>query len=593
MPLSTNPGDELNKKKTLTERRQPLIDRMDADFALGTLDEFTIPKEEGKFDIVTSNRARIESERAINYLSYAKRRIFIPIDEENVTGRSRINKTEDAVNGFLFAAEKSYDGIPEHPCLQAVKSFYAVYRGWTADLLYMYEDEDGNAVCHYAVWDPRNVVYVSGSRGLLWVCATRWDNADSVKYDYPGWNGKADSNGLVEISNVFDCSEKGKEAQEAIIIDGEYVKEPEDIGLDYIPARIKAGNSMPYVVAGTDSTIKHIGESFFANNRALYAYESRLLSYNMTRAGILAKPPMKVKYSSDKGADAKPEYDINPGSKGAEVPVDTFKGQDLEIMNANAPGQNITEMLVQIQQTLNTGGITSLLSPPYPDTAAGTDIVAHETMSKIQPFVLHLQADFVWSASEIANQFKGGQYATQEVEGLNSTYKRFKSKAKPDDMVTDRQIECQLIPDILRDKNMMIGIFKEGVASGAWSRKTGRDICQLVDDPDREEELIAMERVEELAQVGGWSAVAALIKDAGTKATPEAQLKRIQAQIIVNELMKAAQPQPSPAGPGQPAGPAGPQNAPGVTAPMPPSAGNAAQRRPNVPPEVTAAARRV
>jgi hypothetical protein len=538
MAISNEPQEELKIRNELDNHYGDVVDVIDADYALYNLNEFKIPTDEGKWDNVTSNRARIEADRAINYLAYAKRRLYVADDGSDRHGRGRLAKTEECVNGFLYAAERLYDSMPESPTLHYLKSFYAIVRGGTSERIYLHEDEDGQVICDYAIWDRRNVRYTYNRNGLLKVYYTSWVNVDTAKGDWDGFNGSGDSNNLVEMVNVFDCSDSGKEAQEAVILDGEYVQEPEDIGLKYIPVRI-GGNVRPYIVTAGDINASHAMASWFVANRALYEHESRLLTYNMTAAGIQAKGILKLFWDSSKGASNPPELESGSSAKGKVWMLDKGQGQDADVLNPNARGTEINNMLMQMQGKLNDGGVTSMANPPYPDTAQGTEIIAHETLSKLHPFQLAIQHDYVWAAGQIAQQYKNGQFTSQEVRGFNQMQKRFKVKIKPDEIVDDCEFECQLVPDILRDREHQIGIFAAGVSSGAWSRQTGREICQLVEDPDREEDLIAMETVSTASapMIGAMK----MLVDSYNDKSETGKMRAAQARYTINMLAKQQQ----------------------------------------------------
>ena len=585
-------GEELKKIQNIEYRTSSLRKRMMADLALYNLESFELPIKEGAWENVTSNRARVEGDKLINYLAFAKKKIYIPIDDDDTSGRAKLSKTEDCVNGFIYSADSLYDGVPEATLNQGCKAFFRVVRGFSADRLYLYEDDDGNVICDFAVWDPYNAFWISGKRGTLWTAYRRYDTEDGVKSDYKGWNGKANEDGFVEIYNVFDCSEKGDNAEEGVFIGTDWVMEPEDIGLDYIPVRIKAGSSMPLVIDGKSAdSVKYLGESYCANNRTMFENESKLLSYNMTRAKRLAKETLIQDFDSSKDPQP-PQHESDPREGGKIVNQDTFKGQKLTAAHLAEQAQDLNNMLGMVQQKLAEGGTSNvgLGIPPFPDTAQATEIIAHETMTKVYPFQIGMEKDYEWIASEIASQYKnGGFVGTTTFEGVNSRLKRFRSKIKPEDIVDDRHFKCELIPNILRDRNLHSGMAMEEFKSGLISHQSALDVHQLVEDPDHEIEIIAREKSNELAEVQAWSTVVALIKDAGSKRDPASQLKRLQADIIIRKLMSMMQQEQAQ---GQQPG-AGPTPA-GGNRPMPPQAMAGATRNtrpPQTPPEVRDAAR--
>jgi len=585
-------GEEINKIANIEARTSSLRTKMEEYLALYNLEPFEMPKIEGKWENLTTNRPRVEGDNLINDLGHAARKVYIPIDDDDVSGRGKLTKTEDCVNGFIYSADSLYDGVPEITLNQGCKAFYRVVRGFSSDRVYLYEDDDGNVICDLAVWDPYNTFWVSGKRGLLWVAYRRYDTEEGVKSDYKGWNGKANEDGFVEIYNVLDCSDKGENAEEGVFIGTDWVMDPEDIGLDYIPVRIKAGASMPLVIDGKSSeSIKYLGGSWFAGKSEFYKAESKLLSYNMTRAKRMAKETLIQEYDSAKDPQP-PQHETDPREAGGITNQDVNKGQNLSAAHLMTQGQDINNMLGLVQQKAAEAGLPALGLgiPPFPSTAQATDQIHHSIRSKEYPFIISMQADYEWIASEIASQYKnGGFVGATTFEGVNSRLKRFRSKIKPDEIVDDRHFKCELIPDIIRDRNLHSGMAIAEVGAGLISRQTALDVHQLVEDPDHELEIIAREKSNELAEVQAWSTVVALIKDAGNKRDPASQLKRLQADIIIRKLMSMMQQEQAQ---GQPPGGGAPQA--GVSRPMPPQAMAGAQRNtrpPQTPPEVRDAAR--
>jgi len=576
MPLDYDITEQKKKVDDIEKYLDPLIKRFDEDYLKRyLLEEFKITNDKGAFDSVTSNLSRAEADKLISSLATAEVSVSLSQLGANAPRREKLQETEDCANGFIRMAKQAYTGSSYETDLHSLKSFYQVVRGWTADRLLLYEDDDGNTICDWAVWDIRNTRWIDGKKNPIYVCYISYETKEGIELRYPGCNAKPNSQGFIKVYNVFDCSSPGEEAEEGVFIDKDWVEEPDGIGLDYIPVRIKPGNFSPLINGEITNSIKYVGESCFAPNRGVYDLQSELLTYGKTRAGIESRNTLKQIYDS-KQDPVPPEKMNMPIKKGENIPLDAGKGQDIEPLELVGNGDNIDKMTVLTQRLLSIGGVGELVLglAPYPETAQGTEIIAHMTMSKLKPFQLALERDYEWVASEIVSQYKGGEYSPVEFEASGS--KRYKVKAKPDNMITDLPFSCRLIPDILRDKNMLMGIFAQGVQSGAWSRRTGRDECQLVKDPDHEEELISMEMLEGDERLAKLSAAIALIKDAGTDNSAKATLSRIKANILIQEVMSMVQ---TPQAGNQP-------GISGVPRAMPPSSTNGAMRNTKVPANV-------
>ena len=247
--------------------------------------------------------------------------------------------------------------LPYQQVSQNLFSFYRVFRGWTSQRFILREEEDGDKlISDNAIWDPRNTYWIPGKKRLVWVCYVCYRTKEEIEDEYPGWNGAVgvpgktgDSDLGQKLTAVFDVwsiqkdedDQKGEvEAEEGVIIGSEYVKDPEKIGLDYLPIRINPGRTTPLISDGLhDDNIKMVGESYLASIRDILPVESRLMSYMMTNASHLAKAPMIIKFNSDL-APQPPGFDKDPYVKGWIAIVDLAEDSGAgSLMDAAAYGE--------------------------------------------------------------------------------------------------------------------------------------------------------------------------------------------------------------------------------------------------------------
>lgn len=590
MPLNTSAADEIKKVTACNTRTKELRDRWDKDFALFILDEeeYKIPKKEGEWEYAPVNSASTDGNRMIDLLSYAQERLKIAVTDEKHKDRKDLAGTEHAAIGLLHLADKINDDDPETSAIRGQSAAFAVLRGWTVSRVFLTEDEDGEgAFPDLKEWDPRNVYWIYGHNRLLWVCNIRYSNPQEILDEYPDWEGYSSTKDvitsgkeeLVEAHDIWDCSKKGKPAQEGVAINSEWVKKPEDVKvggkpLFYIPVRIKAGRSLPLIKGGTTSqadNIKHVGESFLVNTRDILPLESRLLSYKLTRAGQLAKSPRVVEFDGNQSEGKPPEgFEKDPYTKGRTLYLDTSKGQRLADNMIPPNGTEIDSTLGQVMGMRSQGsglGPVAYGMPPYPDTAQGTDIINHNILDSIKPFKLLVESDRRWQAEELIRQykmggFKGQELEGQEFEGYDYRGKCFKARVKPKDIDDNWHFECELVLDLVRDENLHVGMAATEVKSGLLSKQTSRDKHNLCADPDNEQDIIDRERASEVGEL-------ALLKTAKELWEEGDDFSKLQAQQIFIKLMGAggAQTQSQP--------PGGIEGQPGI---MPPEATAGAAR---------------
>ncbi len=558
MAISTSAADEVKKQIAVNTATLPLRERWDNDWALIRLTSalYKIPEEEGEWDNVVTNRAPAEFYKITDYLAYARRKLWIPIQSEDKKGRKELSQTELLANGCIYLADNLETGLPYQQKSQDALSFFRVARGWSASR-FLLREEEGKLKPDTAFWDPRNTYWMTGRQRLVWVCYERFATKEEIQDEYKGWNGTVDHNNMASIKDVWsinlDTDERTEgglkpgDAQEAVIIGNEYVREPKKIGLDYLPIRINAGRTTPLIRdALHKDNIVMVGESLLASTRTMLPIESRLMSYELTRAGQLSKAPMVIKFDSNQDP-IPPGYELDPSVKGRTIFLDAAKGQEFSERLIPPEGSNIVNMIGMVQTMLMIGGLTSLTHGmgPYPDTAQGTDIIAHKDLEKMNPFKLGIESDYVWWAEEIVRQYKNGDFDDYEIEGLDGANNPFKAKIKSDKIDTNWKFKCELIPDLLRDKAANLNWVTSAIKSGLISTETARDQAQIVIDTDLESQKVAREQARSVLNIGPVEAVLAMVDDHIKSPTPQSRfILQYAMQKLVETMGGGEQAQP-------------------------------------------------
>lgn len=511
MPLSNNPQEEIKKLGQINNLTNSWRERMDKDWEKGGRgEEFKMPEEEGEWEEVTSNRLKSEGWKIVNTIARADRQLFILTTEEEdekTKERQTISYTEMAVNGLLYDVDRIFDATPDMPMLQSQMGFYRTFRGTGTYRLVICEDDDEVPYLDLAVWDARNVYWINGYRRLPWVCYIRYASKQSLEMQY-GWNGKGeDKNGMLTVYNIFDCSERGKKAEEGVVIgnDKEWVKREQikvgGVGLDYLPIRIRAGGPYPMIKDGHDDNIKFLGESYIANNRLLADLESRILTYKMTRAGMEAKMPQIVEFDSSKGTKLPPQFDKDPYVKNRFIPLDKGKGQKMGDPIQMAQGNSIELMRADLHRMENRGGLSEVAYGEYSDvavTATGTDILSQATREHIWPFISGCEDDFVWIAEEIARQLKMGSFKEIPARGFDYRGNWYNKPISPDKITDEKHFACKLRIDSVRDEATKSAMLMQEVGSGVRSLREGLEHYQLSKDPDRSIKMIEEEMASKM-----------------------------------------------------------------------------------------------
>uniref|UniRef100_A0A6M3K5G3 Uncharacterized protein n=1 Tax=viral metagenome TaxID=1070528 RepID=A0A6M3K5G3_9ZZZZ len=525
-------NEEIKKNGELEKYTEPLRERMDEEFALyrGDEDVYDIPAEEGEWERIITNRAMVESNRIIEDLSYANRKLYIPISDEDREKRKDLTATENAAKGILYLADTLMQDSPLGSDLQSLMAKYWVIRGMSVKRFLLREEED-KLIPDFACWDGRNTQWVEGRRRYSWVGYTRWAHKSEVEDEYKGWNGQADaSTGLVKLLDVWDCSEPGKTAQEGVIdcSSSEYLREPKqvkvnNVPLDYIPIHINTKRGMPLILDDNSENIKFTAQSYLTNNKNLFTIESRLLSYVLTAAAKDAKAPIIIEWNGQGPSPIEKFRNQDPNVAGRVIVLDTSKGEALSNPLPPSNTQHILQMYEALLGLLGIGGLNPVafgrINQALP--AQGIDILSHAAMANERAFKAGLEGDFVWLASEAVRQYKLGDFDEREIRGYDSSSNPFIIKVSPKKIDDNWRFVCKIEPDLLRDKVAMLNAAVMAIKSGILSKRTARDEYQIVTDTDLEEGKVAQEQFRELSGMGMLEGLLNYIKDYQKTKSPE------------------------------------------------------------------------
>lgn len=516
-------ASELDILKKLEAKRVPLVERYDFDWSRIRGDAFVIPKSEGEWDIITSNRASTIAWKVISVLGTGKRKLYIPnISGDDSKTRNNISLTEGVVNGLIWGADLVRQSNPDSLLIQMALSFYQVVRG-TIAYRAMVMSEDEKTYLDLDIWDARNLTYIASRDKLLKVYYTSYCDEWSIKYQFPGWNGKVGTDGTVKMIDVWDCSEAGKSAKEAVIINDEFVKEPEDVivgdtPIDYLPIYIKSGGVFPIISDDNEDNIAHSGESVLVNFRNLIDTESRLLSYALTAEGLEIKAPIVVHYNSQASGGKVPDlFDKDPRVKNRVIWVDDVKKETIDQNGLPSPRVEKTAlMLSKVGDMADVGGLSRITSGigSGNDTASGIAILDENSKEFIKPFKDGVENGIANLGHMVSKQYKAGSFKKdEEFKFYNSKYQLVSIKGKPQDMIDDREIICEIQSEALRERATKVGMASAEMKAGLISPKGAMDKYQLQDAPDEELDNIEQYKVEEMLGINKVKGVLRLLKD--------------------------------------------------------------------------------
>jgi len=556
-------AEEQKKSDTLWESLniKSLREQQDKDLGLWGPHEFKMPKEEGKWESVTTNSAKILANKIMGLLASSWLQLFIDEGEGNKKSRKKITNTEQLANGCIWLSDREAISVPSGKKLQAALSTYAVLRGGTAVSVYWFTDDEGNPHCSIGKYDPTFCQWIEGESELLWFCYRNYVTKEFIQRAYrkqleDGFSyGNPDAYGRVLTYTFWDDQEW------KVSINGNYVDAGKH-GLGYLPVNIRSCGTAPYIQsANYMDTMKYSWTSCFANNRDIYDLESKLLSIEASKAIESGKIKIAGEWDSSRSNNKPPEglEKLGYGSKTRNeiVLFDAAKGQKFGGMVTPPSNEVVDQFLDRVRGMDIIGSIDPIAFGQM--TRSGSGALAAElraaALEFIYPFRECVQDTIIWIAEEIVKQFKNDKFKEVSLEGRDRKREKFRIKLKPED-VKEAYFDCDLVPDKLRDKIQELGAAIQQVSYGLTSKRTARLQHNIVDDPDREqdimdEELAAQDplfRFKKMAKyfIDEGDDEMALAYDAIARLAAQRLMQQVTAESMMNEMMPEEGGEPKP-----------------------------------------------
>ena len=532
---------EWDRKFTKAEERLfHLHDRMDETEKAQT-EEFQMEANTGVWDEVTSNDAIVLADTAVGMIANGGIKYIIPGEYRTHAADERVGELERFALGLMAVNDKTLTAEPEMLDLRGGFAFHAVNRGWIGCRAVMYVNDDGDVVPDAVYWDVRYVLWEPND----WVSFERHVSVEEVEAEY-GTSVKGDAKGQVVLREIWDDEENG-----VLITEGEagrrdWLKPPEKHHIDHRPILILPVGNSPLIARQDGKGMRYVGRDLMFNDRLLLPVQNKILTYLLTMAGRAAKTPNQFKYSGLL-SDGVPTLIGDPNEKGAFTPVDTDKGE--EIVPGVQPQMPAFALQLAgiIDNKIQVGGIAAVARGLTSGSPAGVTVQGlREAAEKImKPYITATEKAMAWTVNEWISQFNGlDKKHGIHLEGRDTRGNHFSLKKKPGDIDEKLEVQCEIEPAMLLDKQANLGLAVTAFKEGIVTRDTARELSGLVQDPQSEREKELMEKAQQFAFIeeremadafreNGQKEIAAQIED-------EIQQRR---QLEMEEKQKALQPQ--------------------------------------------------
>jgi len=294
---------------------------------------------------IISNDFRTFSDDVQSILSASERQIAVRMAEtEGEDKREEMGKLERLLE---YAFEKADERLI-NLLLGTLKEnlvWYSIVRGWVASRFLVYKD-GRDVIFDFLPYDPRWLAYQVGANGLLWSAYTTSLSPEALEDEYgkviktsPWYKPWTKSAKTYDVIDRWKDEGNGKKSN-AILCEGEFLKEPEEYKLDSMPILIAPVATRPPVRGNLESEMGGYGDSIFAPNRRIGDLEDKLASMWASWANLMYRQPI-VNYRGPQGIEIKDTLHYAGGvinlpageNKLEEVPMREISATLLNLVN--------------------------------------------------------------------------------------------------------------------------------------------------------------------------------------------------------------------------------------------------------------------
>ena len=444
------------------EDTQKLRQRMDEDYRKRWLLEEYEGNELG-YSSYTSNESQTDARKIVSMLSGSAMTTQVPQGNDDRDTRDEDNDKERFVIGN-FRANDERLGLVGLPTLRQSMSFTLPIFGYTCGRASLIK-EDGISWADATPWDPKEVMWEFGHKGLLWICHKYYRLRVQVEDE---WRVKSEltfgEGGPYDAVAVYDYYD----------VDRNYVLSPalrerplknRLHGLrDRVPGWVVASSLQPPVIKGfTDGSeisslelqdsLADYGESIFAANRALYNEHN----YSMSIYKELTKRSLKPVFGI-KSADGVKVVEEDPFIAGTEIPL--AEGEDLVVYDFIKAQQDMIPYMTVISRETQKGGLPSIMHGEAPGNISGyaMNTLRAGVSDKVLPLA---QAESI-ALRQIANiwcdQFDKGGFGSMDLSGQGRNRKWFSGLISPEQIRDKPAVDIKLAPQLPEDNAGKVNI---------------------------------------------------------------------------------------------------------------------------------------
>ena len=453
---------------------EPLRSRMESDWALMTLKEFDAGPGYRSY---TSNEPMTYFDKITSSLASGKLQIRYPVSKSRREKREKEAAAERFHIGILKANDERLLRLGHPRLLDALAGFICL-RGWYCGRATLVKDSlTGEAYPDIMPWDPMEVTWGMGPKGLRWIChkakKTYAEILEQYGIDANPMSGQTPSESAQtyftsqakDSSPGVDVYDWLDETYNMVVINGEFAKPPTPHGASRVPAFFGAVGSLPLIRSRTQDSptnLVHQGESIFAANRRIYEKVNLVLS-TMLQLVALSRDQAMILYSLDGTKTLK----NNPSLEGSVVPLST--SDKLEIMPLLEMSRDTGAFLGLLSAEVQRGALPYSVYGQLAFQLSGyaVNLLKQATESPLLPRQQAIQ-NCIWQITDIIGpQFASRAFADIRLRGYGQNREWFDEQFGPEMLIGLPSAEVKLTPSTVQDQLQNMQLAKLA-SEGPW-----------------------------------------------------------------------------------------------------------------------------
>jgi hypothetical protein len=450
MALADDIIEKVDRKEQDTAR---LRSRMDEDYRKRWLLEDYKDDRLWGYAAYTTNESRTYARKSISMLSGAAMTVQVPHGNDDRDSRDDNNSKERFIIGNYRANDERLSKIGLTSLRQTMSFTLPIFGYTTGRCLLM--KEKGQSWADATPWNPMEVMWEFGHKGLLWICHKSYKLIAQIESE---WNITASDSKPYDAVVEYDYYDTERNVVIIPAIRDTPVKNKRHGLRDEVPGWVVSSSLQPPIVRGgvggndvsgmelADATADY-GESIFAENR--HGYDDH--NFAMSIYKELTRRSLRPVFGITSADGTKVVPDADPWGSGTEIAL--AQGEQLIVYDFIRAQQDMIPYMTMLSGEMQRGGLPVIMHGETPAAISG--YAMNTLRAGVSDKVLPLAQAQSTALKQIANiwcdQFVTNSFGSMELSGQGKNRKWFSATITPDMMQDLAQAEIKLSPQLPED----------------------------------------------------------------------------------------------------------------------------------------------